>query len=219
MNILKTLSLIAFMSFNATSNGNVVSNERSWRFQVFLDDSPIGYHQFSLEQNADKQTLYIKAEFDVKFLFINVYSYRHDNIETWKGACLETLTSNTNDNGEVVFVRINEQADGMNIETPSASTQVNTCLRSFAYWNPELLKTKQLLNAQTGELIDIEFTHTGTESLKLNDKNIQSERYRLQGKDIEIDLWYSARNEWLALQSTTENGSILRYVLHQEESQ
>ena len=215
-NILYMLGLI---SFSTASLGNIEPTDKLWRFKVFLDDSAIGYHQFSLKQQAGIQTLHIKAEFDVKFLFINVYSYRHDNIETWNGDCLVTLSSNTDDNGDAVFVRINKQDDDQIIETPSGSTLVNTCLRSFAYWNPDLLKSGQLLNAQNGDLIDVDFIRIGTESLTFNDTRIPSDRYRLQGKDLEIDLWYSADKEWLGLQSTTENGSKLRYVLQQKASQ
>lgn len=213
------LCLFGLFSLSSASLGSIEPTEKLWRFKVFLDESPIGYHEFSLKQQSGIQTLNIKAEFDVKFLFINVYSYRHANIETWNGDCLATLSSNTDDNGDAVFVRINKRNDDHIIETPSGSTIVNTCLRSFAYWNPDLLNSRQLVNAQNGDLIDVDFIRIGTEPFTFNDTSMLSDRYRLQGKDLEIDLWYSADKEWLGLQSTTENGSKLRYVLQQRAAQ
>jgi hypothetical protein len=38
-------------------------------------------------------------------------------------------------------------------------------------------------------------------------------QYRLTGSQLSIDLWYSSAGDWLALESITEGGRHLRYVL------
>jgi len=34
-------------------------------------------------------------------------------------------------------------------------------------------------------------------------------------KDFNIDIWYSKNDEWLALESITESGRVLRYMIEQ----
>ena len=50
--------------------------------------------------NGNGVALKSEAQFNVKFLFINAYSYSHKSDETWQGDCLQTITSSTDDNGE-----------------------------------------------------------------------------------------------------------------------
>lgn len=199
--------------------GSLNYNEQSWKFLVYLDNSPIGYHNFTLQQNNNEWVLSTKAAFDVKIMFFTFYKYRHENTEIWNGNCLKQLSSNTNDNGDTSFVRLHQQGNAISIETQNASSIVHHCVRSFAYWNPQLLKNDQLLNSQTGELVNVELNYLGHDSLIVNNKPVTSNRYRLHGKKIEIDLWYSLDHQWLALQSTTDNGSILRYELKPEMEQ
>ncbi|MEO1201858.1 MAG: DUF6134 family protein, partial [Pseudomonadota bacterium] len=62
-----------------------------WRFQVFLNDKPIGYHSFSVENDGRDQVLTTEASFDVKLLFITAFRYRHENTETWRDGCLQSM--------------------------------------------------------------------------------------------------------------------------------
>ena len=50
-----------------------------WRFEVFLNDKPIGYHSFSLDSSGTEQVLTTEASFDVKVLFVTAFRYRHAN--------------------------------------------------------------------------------------------------------------------------------------------
>jgi hypothetical protein len=87
------------------------------------------------------------------------------------------------------------------------------CVMSFAYWNPEFLQQKRLLNPQTGEFLDVDIEAMGTEDLEVRGEKIAAERYRITGRDIDIMVWYSENNEWLSLQSVVKNGRIIRYEL------
>ena len=53
----------------------------------------------------------------------------------------------------------------------------------------------------------------GEEKITVRGAPVQAKRYRITGPKNPIDLWYSADNNWLALQSTLEGGRRLRYLL------
>ena len=69
----------------ATSVPLMAEDSDRWVFRVYLDDREIGFHEFSVTDRDGGQDVEISAEFDVKFLFFNAYSYDHRNLESWAG--------------------------------------------------------------------------------------------------------------------------------------
>ena len=59
--------------------------------------------------------------------------------------------------------------------------------------------------------VDSEFI--GTDTLRHNGEDVVARHYRLHGKDLQIDLWYSVDDHWLALESLTESGRVVRYAI------
>ena len=188
-------------------------DDKSWRFTVYLDDQEIGYHNFSLVQKENHKEIYSNASFDVKFLFFNAYSYRHDNVEKWNGQCLKSINAVTDDNGELYNVSGKIANDAFVVNTAEKERSYLPCVQTFAYWDPDFLKETALLNSQTGEMVEVDSELIGKETLKHKGKDITARHYRLKGDDLQIDLWYSDDDHWLALESLTENGSIVRYTM------
>ena len=86
-------------------------------------------------------------------------------------------------------------------------------IKTFAYWDPDFLNETTLLNSQTGEVIAVDSEFLGKETLNHRGNEIIARRYRLHGEDLQIDLWYSLEDHWLALESLTESGRVIRYAL------
>ncbi|MEZ5478995.1 MAG: DUF6134 family protein [Thiolinea sp.] len=196
-------------------NLSAAENSRTWNFQVLLDDKPIGTHQFQLRPRADGSLqVSSQARFQVRFLGFTAYGYQHDSQEYWRGNCLSKLTTTTNDNGKQLSVRGQRDSDGFTLQTQAERHDYPACIRSFAYWNLDYLRSPQLLNTQTGELIKVQLQALGRENIPVEDgETVSALRYRLSGPDLQIDLWYSDQQRWLALESVLENNRRLRYRL------
>jgi hypothetical protein len=187
--------------------------DRSWQFRVYLDGDEIGFHHFSLRNRQQHQEIVSSARFDVKFLFLNVYSYRHDNIESWQGECLASINAVTNDNGEEYIVTGVADENAFVVSTGAARNRYAPCIKTFAYWDPAFLEESRLLNSQTGEMIEVSSEFVGSENINHRGEEITARRYRLSGDELQIDLWYSDDDHWLALQSQTEDGHVIRYAM------
>ena len=87
------------------------------------------------------------------------------------------------------------------------------CVTTFAYWDSNFLEQSRLLNTQTGDYVAVAAELVGEDLLTVRGDAVPSYRYRLTGEDLEIELWYSQDNEWLALESVTDGGRRLRYEL------
>jgi len=186
----------------------------SWRFKVFYDDTEIGEHIFKTSSIQNKTNVTIVAEFNVKVFFINAYNYQHTNYETWNGECLSSIYSSTDDNGEQQYVKGQADKDNFIIKTASGDNTINkNCIKSFSYWDVDILQSKQLLNSQTGELTPVDISFVSREDLIVRGIPTKTKRYVLKTKEFTIDLWYSNNNEWVALNSTTADGTNLRYQI------
>ena len=188
-------------------------SDNNWRFKVFLDGDEIGYHHFSMVNKDEQTEIYSSARFDVKFFFINAYSYEHDNVEHWQGDCLNTINAVTDDYGDQYKVSGTVGSDAFIVNTIQDRISYPSCIKTFAYWDPDFLNETSLLNSQTGEMVTVESKFIGRETLTHKGSSMTARRYRLSGDNMQIDLWYSDDDHWLALESLTEGGHIVRYAM------
>jgi hypothetical protein len=193
--------------------GDAYAEQREWKFNVYLDDSRIGHHNFHLAKQEDTWLLTTEAEFEVKFLVFTAYRYRHSNQEVWRGDCLQKIESNTDVNGTPFAVSGARDDSGFTVETDRFRDELGDCIKTFAYWNPEVLNESELLNSQTGELLPISVEKASNETLMVRGQAIPAVRYHLVARGMELDIWYSSDQRWLALESTVKGGRKLRYEL------
>lgn len=218
MNVVNTLAaglLLLSMTAANTMPGNAddSADSREWNFRVYLGDSEIGQHRFRLSERDGTTTLSTEADFRVRFLFFTAYRYQHVNKETWQNDCLSRIESHTDANGKVIDVAGMQRAGGFHIDEPQSEPSIPGCVKSFAYWNTGILQEDALLNPQTGELTPIQVEAMDNEVLRVRGRDVAARRYRLDTRDISLDVWYSQDSEWLALESTTRDGRTLRYEL------
>ncbi len=223
------LAVRGFFGAGLLFAGATAAATQKWDFEVFLDDALIGHHHYVLRDSGAgavgdaERELKIEARFNVKVLFINAYRYTHDASERWRGNCLAALNARTDDNGAKSEVATAPRGEGLVVATVAAATAataaapvrepVDGCVMSFAYWNPEMLRQKRLLNSQTGKIETVSITALGEEKITVRGTPMPATRYRVSGAKHPIDLWYGADRSWLALQSTLEGGRRLRYQL------
>lgn len=200
-------SSAAFLLLLVLQSGLAVAQPaRVWDFKVYLDESAIGSHRFTLGKQGEEGELMSEARFDVKVLFFTAYRYAHRAAERWRGNCLVGLDARTDDNGKQLAVS-------------AGSALLEGCVMSYAYWNPLILRQSRLLNAQTGEIEVISIAALGDDTMQVRGAAVTAKRYRISGPKNPVDLWYSAAGEWLALESTLEGGRRLRYRLESQVSQ
>ncbi len=214
---LKTCFTMAFLGLVATTGvlaSEANTNARDWNFDVYLDDSRIGFHRFSIEESNDGELrLQAEAKFDVRFLFFNAFRYRHRIEETWSGDCLVALEATTDSNGKSSAVGGMLTESGFLVEQGDQSRELERCVMTFAYWNPAFLEQPRLLNPQTGEYVDVDVTAVGNGTLELNGRTVDARGYKIHARNMEVTVWYSVSGEWVALESPAKGGRTLRYEL------
>ena len=195
------------------SEGGVTDGVSSWDFDVYLNDKKVGKHLFTVSETDGVKYVQSEASFKVRFLFILAYKYEHSAAESWADNCLTGIDASTNANGERVDVSGERVDAGFLIENGDGPVELPQCVMTFAYWNHDFLHQSRLLNPQTGEYMDVQIEKVGDETLAVRGRPVAATRFKLTSNQIDVQLWYSSDNEWLALESVAEGGHIIRYEL------
>ena len=202
--------LVALSSFAAAADD---SASRTLMFDVFLDGKKIGYHRFDIDGTRNNAAVRSEASFDVKFLFVTAFSYRHTATENWSNGCLDEIEARTDSNGKMLSLFGERNGEVFVVDTGESAAELPECVMSFAYWNPVFLDQPRLLNPQTGEYLDVEVEDLGSDLLRIDGREIPARSVRLTARKMDIRLWYSEDSEWLALESVAKGGRIIRYEL------
>ena len=184
-----------------------------WDFDVYLNDKKVGTHLFSVAETGGLKRVQSEAKFKYTILLIPAYRYEHSAAEKWSGECLVEIEARTNANGERLQVAGAQTGSGFRVARDSSLVETQDCVMTFAYWNPAFLEQSRLLNPQTGEFVDVVVEEVGNEVLDVRGEQVPATRFRLTAYEIDLTLWYSTDDEWLALESVAKGGHIIRYEL------
>jgi Family of unknown function (DUF6134) len=145
--------------------------------------------------------------------FIPLYVYDHQNHEVWRNGCVVSVSSRTNDNGRKEFVEGAEQDQAFKVRSARGPLTLPACVRTFAYWDENLLAQPPLLNTETGEFQSVTLSAGSVQSVTVAGRPLAAKRYSLRGPHLAIDVWYSDAGDWVALESKLESGRTLRYEI------
>jgi hypothetical protein len=193
-----------------------------WDFVVSLDEKPIGFHRYVLSAVSGEATqlqMLSEASFDVVWLGLPLYRYRHHAVERWDQGCLVDLVSETEDDG--VRTQLRAHRNGLNLDIArvrkgkaSQNLLERECPFSYAYWNPAILNQKVLLNPQNGELEAVQIRPAGTEQIAVPGMGaVAAKAWHIDTPGGPVDLWLTAEGRWVGLDAQVSGGHHIRYRL------
>ena len=200
------LALLVFLSSGAAF-------ARDWKFDVTVDDKPLGTHVFTLADDGTRRKLHSEAHFSYKIMFVEVYRYDHVADEVWRGACLARLDSKTEERGEPMKVSAAQTITGFVVDGPKGRITLPRCVMSYPYWNPKMLEQTHLLNPADADWSPAKSTKVGRETIAVRGVKVEADRYHLDAGKAALDLWYSPAGDWLGLRSITPEGRVVDYRL------
>jgi len=205
-----SLAAALFLSGLLAAN---VALARDWHFDVSVDGLAVGTHDISLQENGQARSTRSDMHFRVALLGFTAGSYEQHEEETWQGDCLTRLDTRTTEKGAVTTVAGRVEGDSFVVDGPGGQKRLPSCVLSFAYWNPRVLKQTNLVNVQTGALTPITVQAVGKEAYELRGESVEATHYRIDTARNRIDVWYSPEGEWIGLRSTSHEGHVLAYRL------
>lgn len=188
------------------------AKQQSWFFDVHIDGQQVGFHEFVATQAPWGYDVTAKAQFRYKLMGVTLFSYDHEVREQYDAdMCLVSIESKTKTNRKVQHLKGTASDGGYALQTDINTRIDQSCLMTFAYWSPKLLTQQQLLNGQTGQIVDVSIGPTQT-AAATEEPNL----YNLKGEKLDITLGFSASGQWRSLNSLLPNGRELTYHLRNQ---
>ena len=178
-----------------------------WVFDVVLNNKVIGQHTFIYKD--DKTTSDVKFQFEY---FLMDFIYQHKSIETWQGNCLKTISSKTDDDGDLYEVNGQSSTKQFLVTSNKKTTGLPICIMTFAYGNSKILEQKKLMNSQNGKYLDVDIQFLREENHMVKGKEIPTSLWQIEAKgtekDLLVHLWYDENMNWVGLKSPTPIGDM-----------
>lgn len=156
------------------------------RFRILRDGDDIGTH--TLEASLTDLGFEIEIEVDiaVRFFGITAYRYRLSNREYWKGGVIVEQRSETNDDGEDAFARIEREGDVLMIDGSGHQGEVGLDAVTTSYYAKPFLDRRPWISSQSGLPLSIEIRRTPTQPIGWN----------VSG-ELNTTLYYDEADEWV----------------------
>ncbi len=182
-------------------------------FEVYRNGDRFGQHILTFEENGEDLQVTVDIDFRVGLGPIPLWRYRHDIRETWRDGRLVSLEATTRKDGRDLEVEASLGDDDLlSVRGEDFEGALPGRIIPSSYWNPDIIEQGQMLNTETGELMDLAIEELGVETILAGGSYIAASRYRLIGGPIPFDLWYDADGHWVKM-SFTIDGSEIDYVL------
>ena len=177
-------------------------------FKVYRDGAPLGHHKVAFRREAGDLHVEIDIQLEVRLIFITVFRYSHSNREVWRDGRLVAIDTETDDDGERFWLRGRATEAGLRVEGSSGSYVAPADVMPTSYWNAETVTRTSLLDTQRGRLIQVEIAPAGTETIAMDGRLVDAQRYRMSG-DLTLDLWYSPGGEWAKIEFEARGAEVV----------
>jgi hypothetical protein len=182
-------------------------------FDVQMNGDDMGYHHLEYSRDGDDLVVDIDIDLRVKFAFITVFKYIHENEERWRDGRLVGVTSTTNDDGADYFVNASFNNGSLAVDGSRGVSDVTEAIASTTYWNYDsMVSNARMLNTQKGDVLDYTLEKLGEEEIMVRGKPVMADKYFLDST-IDSYLWYTQdTREWAGLEFDAR-GRTISYTL------
>jgi len=166
-------------------------------FQVFRNGTKVGEHHMAFAGADGDQTVTTDVDMVVKVGPVPVYKYKHDAVERWAGGKFVSIDATTNGNGKIQKTSARALPGYVQITGPKGAVRGPADAVPLSHWNQASFG-KPLFNQQEAKM------------LKVVCAKVKPGQWSIRG-DAEIDDFYDAAGNWLALKGKLEDGSKMEY--------
>lgn len=186
-------------------------NGEELRFSVLRDGDQFGEHIVRFEVSGDEVRVESDIELEVKFGPIRVFHYLHDSEELWRNGQLVFLEGETKKEGDDFTVVAERNGESLNVSGTLFSGDVAANMTPSSHWNISEVMGDRILSTESGEILEIDVSDLGEETIEAGGELITAQRFRLVS-ELTVDLWYDESGRWVKC-AFDARGQTIEYVL------
>ena len=193
--------IICFSTF--VSNSFPIPKNNVANFDVIRKNKIIGSVETTFEKVNNNLIVTTTVDIKVKVLFLSAYEFFQKSEETWLKNNFISFKGHTDfEDDREYFIDGQDTDDQFVVFGMDGELKLKKDIIPLNYWNKSILKQKNIFDTQKGILRKITVKKLNDEIIKINKKEILTEKYLLNAskhiKDLgpfpEYTIWYSKKN-------------------------
>jgi hypothetical protein len=161
-------------------------------FDVLLKGKSIGRHAITFTPEGDGFWAVTDLNLKVKLAFLTLLDMSHQSRELWRGGELKSMTSVTDDDGEVFKVDADADGEGIRVQSESGSIVAPPMSRtSNSIWDITMMRQSEIIDAQNGGVIGLVAEAQGDDTIQVLGRQVTAARYRGVTPAAAAQLWYA----------------------------
>jgi hypothetical protein len=187
---------------------------RSLAFGVWRKGDRIGQHTVDFTPKGNGFQVDVNIDLRVKMAFITVFSYQQQGRDVWQDGVMVSTRVNTVDDGKKFEVTATAGDGKLQVAGPNgALTLPLGTMTDLSFWNDGILRSKQLLDTQYGQVGHLTANAGSPETIAVRGQQIKATRYAVVSSEGRAgDIWYDGDGQWVKAIITTR-GETLDYRL------
>ena len=166
-------------------------------FAVFRNGTKVGEHVIVFSGDDAARTATTNVAITVKVGPVPVYTYKHNAVEKWLDGKFASIDTSTNGNGKLTKASAKQMGTYVAISGPAGAVRGPANALPLSHWNQANFG-KPLFNQQEGKMLKVICTQ------------VKPGHWQVRG-EAEIDDFYDASGNWMALKGKLEDGSTMEY--------
>jgi len=159
-------------------------------------DSRIGEQVNTVAIAGGRVETTVEVDIRVKVLGLTAYRYAMTNREVWEDGLLQSVDAATDDDGDRGFARVSRSGGGLVVEGSGYSGAAPSDAATTTYWTTAFLTRPVWISTQSGEPLRVSARNMGASVMTFPGGPRSVETWRISG-DVELDLYYDDRGEWI----------------------
>jgi hypothetical protein len=181
------------------------------RFTIFNNEDDVGALDLVFADKGNRRTLDISMQIKVRILFVTAYRFRHNATETWSAAGLNSLSSETNDNGREYVVSIKPEGTGHQVRSNEGNVLTTGTRLTELIWCEKSARGGKVISTLTGSVDDIPIDYIGPETISIDGHDHTARHYRFVRKKRTGHFWYDKNGVLLKLTYPTRYFTVARF--------
>ncbi|MDE0810630.1 MAG: DUF6134 family protein [Alphaproteobacteria bacterium] len=201
-----TIAVILIGLLIAPTLGAHAEPSRMIKFNAYRNGSAFGFSAVKIDGAPGEESVEVVSAFRVGLGPITAFKYLLRTSTHWLGGRIERLDSVVNDDGDVFKVSARRSDVGLVVDGFDGNLTVVDILPT-TYWRADTVTRSTLLSTQHGRVLKVGFKNLGNEQVISEGNEISATHYAMRG-DLDIDIWYNAKGEWVKLMFSVGDSNI-----------
>lgn len=184
------------------------AEQETRHFSISIDNKNAGSYALTIQH--DQGTFTVTGNANVRHrVLIKTYTYNYNGKEVWKDGRLQSLDSQTNDDGKQFTVSARADGNALRVTSNGQQRITRTDVWTTSYWRLAAAQfrnqTVPLIDCDTGRDITATLQYVGLDPARVCGTVQNYSHYRVAGGGLQVDVWYDA-NEQMVRQESIEEG-------------